>query len=200
MYTQRPSFFVVVGPDDSQPNGVTTNGERPPRPLSCHSPHTYSFISSNPFHLGGSQDRCGATYRPTDPVKLFCPHRHPSLVLLPLPLPLFLSFLTLRKKPHPGSRWASFSTSSASLSGRGLRRIQAPLVGLTSCSWSATSGATAAVLESIPLQTNDSWPRETAPHAPPRSHLMRPPGRWNFLTWSSSVRPSRPGAPSLHRT
>ena len=128
------------------------------------------------------------------------PHRHPSLVLLLLPLPLFLSFLTLRKKAHPGSRWASFSTSSAYLSGQGLSRIQAPLVGLTSCLWYATSGATAAVLESIPLQTNDSWPRETAPHAPPRSHLMRPPGRWNLLTWSSSVRPSRPGAPSLHRT
>ena len=43
--SQRRCLYVVVGPDPSRPNGVTTTGGRPPRPHLTH-------LTSNPFpHL-----------------------------------------------------------------------------------------------------------------------------------------------------
>ena len=78
------------------------------------------ILSPRPFHSGGTQDRCGATYLPTQSHSL-TPNGPSSLVLPP-----FLYFLTLRKSAHFGSQWASFSTSLASMSGRGFSRIQVP--------------------------------------------------------------------------
>ena len=107
----------------------------------------------------------------------------PPREFLFVPLPLFLSFLTPRRSIF-------FSTSSASLSERGLSRFQAPskihaqfvavvstLVGLPCFARCATSGATAAALESIPLQTTGGWLRGAAPQTPPWSHLQCPPWR-----------------------
>ena len=62
---QRGFLSVVVGPDNSRPNGVTTTRARPPRSHSRHSPHLHSLISSHPFLPSGAQDRCGTTYLPT---------------------------------------------------------------------------------------------------------------------------------------
>ena len=150
---------------------------------------------------------------PSDSVPIFSPYRHSSTVIIPLPL--FLSFLTPRRSAHFGFRRASFSISSASLSGWGLSRIQAPskthaqfvavvstLVGLPSCAWCATSGATAAAMEFIPLQTTGGWPVEL-PHMLHPGLTCRAHQTDEVLTWSACIRPSRRGSPSpavtLHR-
>ena len=146
-----------------------------------HSPHPHSLISL--FHLGGTQNRCGATYLPIwshSPD----PQRPSYLVHHLLPLPLFLSSFTPRRNALFSSLWASFSTCPVSLSGWGLSHTLAPSkthaqfvavgclkVGLPFYAWCATSGATAAAPGSNPQQTAGSWPRRAAPHAPPRSYL-----------------------------
>ena len=79
---QRHRLSVVFGPDNSRPNGITTTGERPPRPHSRHSPYLHSIISSHPFHPGGVQDHCSATYLPIRS-HYSTPHGPPSLVSLP---------------------------------------------------------------------------------------------------------------------
>ena len=142
----------------------------------------------------------------SESVPLFCPHRPSSLVLLLLPLPQFLSSFAPSRSANFGSRRASFSISSAFLSGRGLSHTQAPSkthaqfvavgctpVGLPSYAWCATSGSTAAAPGFIPHQTTGCWPCGAAP---PRSHLLHPPGRWSPPTWSVCFRPSRSRTPS----
>ena len=99
---QKRRFSVVDGPYNNQSNGVTTTGGRPTRPHSRHWPHLHSLISSHPFHVGGAQDRCGATYLPTWSHSSTT-HGLPSLVPLPPPFPQFLSF--------PPRRSAHFDTA-----------------------------------------------------------------------------------------
>ena len=43
--SQRRRLSVVVGPDDSRPNGVTTTGGRPPRPHSHKQNHDHGLRS-----------------------------------------------------------------------------------------------------------------------------------------------------------
>ena len=64
--SQRRRLSVVVGSDNSRPNGATTTGGRPLRTHSRHSPQPHSLISLF------AQDQCSATYLP-DPVPLSCP-------------------------------------------------------------------------------------------------------------------------------
>ena len=84
---QRRCLFFLIRPDNSLPNDITTTGGRPPRPHSRHSPRLHSLISSRPFHSGGANDQCGATYLLTRSHSS-TPHGSPSLV----PLLQFLSF------------------------------------------------------------------------------------------------------------
>ena len=49
------------------------------------------------------------------------------------------------------------------------------------------------------VQTTGGWTFGAAPHAPPRSHLLRPPARRIPLTWSARFLLSHPGAPSPSR-
>ena len=85
---QRRRISEAVGPNHSRQNDITTNGGRPPRPHSRHSPHLHSLISSRPFHPGCAEDRYGDTYL-LKRSHSSTPHGPPSLV----PLPQFLVIL-----------------------------------------------------------------------------------------------------------
>ena len=80
--SQRRRLSVVVGPENSLSNGVTTTGGRPQRPHSRHSPRLHSLISFHPFHRDGAQDRFGAPYLPTrfnsSPYPSWAPFSSPS--------------------------------------------------------------------------------------------------------------------------
>ena len=167
-----PAFVTATRPGSCRPNGVNSNGGRPPKSHITH----FTF---HPFHsltrFTSLKNRCCAIFLPSRS-HLFSPsHGIHSQSFHPLPLP-------------PTLERASFSTSSISFLGRGFRCTQTPskaraqyvateciLVGWPSCALSATSGATAATPEFVPRQITGGWHRGAAQHAPPRSHQPPPP-------------------------
>ena len=166
----------------SRSNSVITIGVRPPRPHLTHL--TLNLFHSS--HLGGALDLYSASLLPIQSHPL-PPTGHP-LIFPPLHPPLSHLSSIPRRRAHSSSQLVSFSTFSVSLSGRGLSLTQAPSkthaqsvaiwytqVGPPFFPWCVSNGATAAAPGfTLQLTTGGCWRRGAAPHAPPKSHLLRP--------------------------